>query len=83
MRKQITRVGVIASRSAHRIYDEKLKPFADDIKQQEAKEVFASTIMLRASADLFHLLGDGYEEQLDMLVEVMKGQAKAARQGKK
>ena len=83
MRKQITRVGIIASRSAHRIYDEKLKPFADDIKQQEAKEVFASTVMLRASADLFHLLGDGYEEQLDMLVEVMKGQAKAARQGKK
>jgi len=81
MRKQITRVGVIASRSAHRIYDEKLKPFADDIKQQEAKEVFASTVMLRASADLFHLLGDGYEEQLDMLVKVMKEQAKAARQG--
>ena len=81
MRKQITRVGVIASRSAHRIYDEKLKPFADDIKQQEAKEVFASTVMLRASADLFNLLGDGYEEQLDMLVKVMKEQAKAARQG--
>lgn len=81
MRKQITHVGVIASRSAHRIYDEKLKPFADDIKQQEAKEVFASTVMLRASADLFHLLGDGYEEQLDMLVKVMKEQAKAARQG--
>ena len=83
MRKQITRVGVIASRSANRIYDEKLKPFADDIKQQEAKEVFASTIMLRASADLFHLLGDGYEEQLEMLVGVMKDQAKAARQEKK
>lgn len=83
MRNQITKVGVIASRSAHRLYDQKLKPFADDIKQAEGKEVFASTIMLRASADLFHLLGDGYEEQLDMLVNVMKEQAKAARLNEK
>lgn len=79
MRKRITHVGVVASRSAHRLYDKNLKAFADDIKQQEAKEVFASTIMLRASADLFHLLGDGYEEQLDMLVGIMKEQAKNAR----
>lgn len=78
MRKQITQVGVIASRSAHRLYDEKLRPFSDNIKKKEGKEVFASTIMLRASADLFHLLGDGYEEQLDMLVRVMKNQAEEA-----
>ena len=83
MRKQITKVGAIASRSANRLYDQKLKPFADEIKQAEAKEVFASTIMLRASVDLFHLLGDGYEEQLDMLVNVMKEQAKAARLNEK
>lgn len=82
MRKQITRIGVIASRSAHRLYDKNLKPFADDIKQQEAKEVFASTIMLRASADLFHLLGDQYEDQLDMLVRVMKNQAEQSRNSK-
>ena len=82
MRKQITRIGVIASRSAHRLYDKNLKPFADDIKQQEAKEVFASTIMLRASADLFHLLGDQYENQLDMLVRVMKNQAEQSRNSK-
>lgn len=80
MRKKITHTGVIASRSAHRLYDKNLKPFADEIKKQEAKEVFASTIMLRASADLFHLLGDGYEDQLDMLVRVMKEQAKQARE---
>lgn len=83
MRKQISHVGVVASRSANRLYDEKIKPFAEDIKQQEGKEVFASTIMLRASADLFHLLGDGYEEQLDMLVNVMKEQAKAAQLNEK
>jgi hypothetical protein len=82
VRKQITRIGVIASRSAHRLYDKNLKPFADDIKQQEAKEVFASTIMLRASADLFHLLGDQYENQLDMLVRVMKNQAEQSRNSK-
>ena len=82
MRKKITRIGVIASRSAHRLYDKNLKPFADDIKQQEAKEVFASTIMLRASADLFHLLGDQYEDQLDMLVGVMKNQAEQSRNSK-
>ena len=80
MLKQITQTGVIASRSAHRLYDEKLKPFSDDIKKKEGKEVFASTIMLRASADLFHLLGDDYEEQLDMLVRVMKDQAEEARE---
>mgnify|MGYP001627085868 CR=1 FL=1 len=79
MRKQITRVGVIASRSAHRLYDWNIKPFADYIKHQEAKEVFASTVMLRASADLFHLLGNEYEGQLDMLVGIMKEQAKNAR----
>lgn len=82
MRRKITRIGVIASRSAHRLYDKNLKPFADDIKQQEAKEVFASTIMLRASADLFHLLGDQYEDQLDMLVRVMKNQAEQSRNSK-
>ncbi|WP_180181145.1 hypothetical protein [Acinetobacter sp. YH01021] len=79
MRKRITHIGAIASRSAHRLYDTNLKPFADAIKQQEGKEVFASTVMLRASADLFHLLGNGYEEQLDMLVGIMKEQAKNAR----
>ena len=76
MRKKITRFGVVAARSANHLYDQKLKPFYEDIKQQESKEVFASTIMLRASADLFHLLGDEYEEQLDMLVNIMKDQAK-------
>lgn len=79
MRKKITHVGVVASRSANRLYDQKLKPFADEIKQQEAKEVFASTVMLRASADLFSLLGVEYEKQLDMLVSIMKEQAKNAR----
>jgi hypothetical protein len=79
MRKQITQIGVVASRSANRLYDEKLKPFSDEIKKKEGKEVFASTIMLRASADLFHLFGDSYEDHLDMLVSVMKEQAKAAR----
>lgn len=79
MRKQITHMGVIASRSANRIYDKSLKVFMDEIKQQEGKEVFASTVMLRASADLFHSLGSDFEDQLDMLVSVMKEQAKAAR----
>ena len=41
--------------------------------------MFASTVMLRASADLFHLLGNEYEGQLDMLVGIMKEQAKNAR----
>lgn len=79
MREEITHVGVVAARSATRLYDQKLKPFLDDLKHQEAKEVFASTIMLQASADLFHLLGDGYEEHLDMLVAVMKDRANFAR----
>lgn len=79
MRKQITHVGVVASRTANRIYDEKIKPLSEGINQQEAKEVFASTVMLRASADLFHLLGESYEQQLDMLVNIMKEQAKSAR----
>lgn len=77
MRKRITRIGAVATRSANRLYDQNIKPFSDDIKVQEGKEVFASTIMLRASADLFHTLGGGYEEQLDMLVKIMKEQAKA------
>ena len=77
MRKRITQIGAVAARSANRLYDQNIKPFADDIKVQEGKEVFASTIMLRASADLFHVLGSGYEEQLDMLVKIMKEQAKA------
>ena len=79
MRNRITHIGVIASRSANRIYDKSVKVFVDEIKQKEAKEVFASTLMLRASADLFQLLGDGYEDQLDMLVRVMKDQAKSSR----
>ena len=79
MRKQITHIGVIASRSANRIYDKSLKVFMDEIKQQEGKEVFASTVMLRTSADLFQSLGGDFEDQLDMLVSVMKEQAKAAR----
>lgn len=77
MQKQITKIGVVASRSANRLYDEKLKPFADDIKQQEGKEVFASTVLLRASADLYHLLGAEFEDHLDMLVKIAKEQAKA------
>ena len=40
--------------------------------------MFASTVMLRASADLFSLLGVEYEKQLDMLVSIMKEQAKNA-----
>ena len=40
MRKQITQIGVVASRSANRLYDEKLKPFSDEIKKKEGKEVF-------------------------------------------
>lgn len=76
IRQKITQVGVVAARSANRLYDQKLKPFYEDIKQQEGKEVFASTIMLRASAELFHILKDDYETQLDMLVNIMKEQAK-------
>jgi hypothetical protein len=74
--QKITQVGIVAARSANRLYDEKLKPFYEDIKQQEGKEVFASMIMLRASAELFHILKDDYETQLDMLVKIMKEQAK-------
>ncbi|OOW09639.1 hypothetical protein [Acinetobacter sp. MF4640] len=79
MREEITHVGGVAARSATRLYDQNLKPFFDDLKHQEAKEVFASVIMLQASAELFHLLGDGYEEHLDMLVAVMKDRANFAR----
>lgn len=79
MREEITHVGVVAARSATRLYDQNIKPFLDDLKHQEAKEVLASTIMLQASAELFHLLGDGYEEHLDMLVAVMKDRADFAR----
>lgn len=79
MREKISRVGVVAARSATRLYEQKLKPFADDLKHQEAKEVFASTVMLQASGELFKLLGDGFEEQIDMLVGVMKDRANYAR----
>lgn len=76
IRQKVTRVGVVAARSANRLYDEKIKPFYEAIKQPEGKEVFASTIMLRASAELFHILKGDYETQLDMLVKIMKEQAK-------
>lgn len=79
MREEITHIGVVAARSATRLYDQKLKPFADDLKHREAKEVFASTIMLQASGELFKLLDDGFEEHLDMLVAVMKDRANFAR----
>lgn len=79
MRKNITRVGQIASRSAGRLYDQHAKPFFDEIKHKEAKETFASTLMLRASADLFHVLGPDFNQHLDMLVDVMKEQAKNAQ----
>ncbi|MGR2824219.1 hypothetical protein FY048_01550 [Acinetobacter sp. 1124_18A] len=77
MRNEITQVGVVASRSANRIYDEKVNLFFNEIKQKEGKEVFASTIILRAGADLYNLLGEDFENQLDMLVKIMKDQAKA------
>lgn len=79
MREKITHVGVVAARSATRLYNQNLKPFSEELKHQEAKEVFASTVMLQASGELFKLLGEGYEEQLDMLVSVMKERANHAR----
>ena len=83
MRNQITKIGEIAARSANRLYDQKLKPLYVEMKQDEAKEVFASTIMIRASAELFHLLGPEFEGHLDMLVEVMKNSAKTLNEAKK
>lgn len=78
--RQVSIAGQIANRSANRLYEQKLKPFFDEIKQKDAKEVFASTLMLRASAELFHLLGPNYEDHVDNLVFIMKEQAKAARE---
>lgn len=83
MRTSIGRIGQIAARSATRLYEQKMTPFLSDIKQQEGKEVFASTIMLRAAADLFHVLGPDYEQHLDMLVGIMKEQANAQKLCKK
>ncbi|MFA3129925.1 hypothetical protein KWG22_18155 [Acinetobacter pittii] len=83
MRNQITKIGEIAARSANRLYDTNLKPFINEMKQQEAKEVFASTVMIRAAAELFHLLGPEFEGHLDMLVEVMKNEANAQNECKK
>jgi len=80
--RRVSIVGQIASRSANRLYEQKLKPFFDEIKQKDAKEVFASTLMLKASAELFHLLGPNYEDHVDNLVLIMKEQAKAARKTK-
>ncbi|MEQ1298844.1 hypothetical protein [Acinetobacter soli] len=79
MREKITRIGVVAAKSATRLYNQNLKPFSEELKHQEAKKVFASTVMLQASGELFKLLGDGFEEQLDMLVDVMKERANYAR----
>lgn len=83
MRKNIGRIGQIAGRSANRLYDQNVTPFLNNIKHQEGKEVFASTVMLRASADLFHILGPDYEQQLDMLVGIMKEQANSSKLYKK
>lgn len=76
MRKTLGKTSVIAANIANRHYAEKIKPFADEIKKPEGKETYFSTIMINASADLFHALGDGFEEQLDMLVIIMKEQAR-------
>lgn len=83
MRANIGRIGQIASRSANRLYEQKMTPFLSEINQQEGKEAFASTIMLRASADLSHILGPDYEQHLDMLVGIMKEQANAHKLHKK
>lgn len=77
--EKIGRIGAVASRSANKIYDDKIVPFFSDIKQKEGKEVFASTLIIRAGADLFGIAGDDFERQLDLLVGVMKEQARQAR----
>lgn len=76
MRTRLGKSSVIGANVANKHYAEKIKVFGNEIKKPEAKEAYFSTILLNAGADLFHTLGDGFEDQLDMLVKIMKQQAK-------
>lgn len=79
MRKQLGKSSVIAARVATKHYHEKIRPFGADIKSQEGKETYHSTMIIMAGADLFKAFNGDFEKfnnQLDMLVNVVKAQAK-------
>lgn len=76
--RDITQTGLIASKTAHRIYDENVQLAIQSISDDTAKEVFVSTILLRAMADLFAESLD-FESDLDALVGIAKQQALESR----
>lgn len=72
--REINQKGLIASKTAHTIYDEKIKLAIDSLNDETAKEVFINTILIRAMASLYSVSLD-FESDLDALVGVAKQQA--------